>query len=182
MKLDIKHFNPCADGLAYYESQASSKEAWSRCEHGDWMLWIAMALKVDDRILVRAKALCANTVRHLMTDERSPNAIDAALRYAGGRISREELDKFAASAASAATYVVYHSTPAAGAASCAAASAARAVFSDPADSVAKHSADSAAYFASSSTFRTINLRQTADICREILTDAVMEKVKQFNHN
>ena len=111
MKPDIKRFDPCDNGLEYYESKASFEEAWHDCERGDWMLWIAAKLKIDDRTLTKAKALCANTVRRLMTDPRSTGAIDAALRYADGGISREELDKYASAARyaadAAARYAAY---------------------------------------------------------------------------
>jgi hypothetical protein len=84
-------FNPCREGLKYYKSKASFEEAWNDCERGEWMLWMAAKLKVDDRTLTWAKALFANTVRHLMKDFRSIATVDATLRYADGGISREEL-------------------------------------------------------------------------------------------
>jgi hypothetical protein len=108
------------------------------------MLWIAVRLGVDDRTLAKAKVLCANTVLHLMKDKRSTAAIDAALRYADGEISQEELDMYA-SAAAANTAVAANTVAAADAA--------------------------AARFA--------NCRQIAAICREVLTEAVFEKVREF---
>jgi hypothetical protein len=79
-KIDITRFSPCDEGREYYESKASFKEAWNDCEHGDWLLWIAAKLEIDRKLLVKAAALCANTVRHLMEDKRSTDAIDACLR------------------------------------------------------------------------------------------------------
>jgi hypothetical protein len=92
MKPDIKQFNPDEELLKYYESKASFEDAWNDCERGDWMLRIAISLKVEDRVLTKAKALCANTIRYLMKELWSTNAVDAALRYADGEISRKELD------------------------------------------------------------------------------------------
>ena len=97
-KTDLTPFKPCREGLDYYNRKSSFEEAWRDCERGDWMLWIAKKSGIDDRLLTRAKALCANTVRHLMTDKRSTAAVDAALRYAAGEISRDELDGYAAHA------------------------------------------------------------------------------------
>jgi hypothetical protein len=94
-KFSIRRFNPCNDGLTYYKSKSSFEEAWNDCPRGDWMLWIAFKLGVDDRTLTKAKALCANTVRHLMKDKRNTDALDAALRYAEGKISRKELEEYA---------------------------------------------------------------------------------------
>jgi hypothetical protein len=173
-RFDIKQFIPCEEGLEYYESKPSFEEAWRECERGDWMLWMAKMLGVDSRTLTRAKALCASTVRHLMTYKRSTDAIDAALRYADGEISREELDGYARATAyaddAAAAYAAYADDAAAAAAAYAddAAAAAAAAAAAYADAAAVYAADAAA----------ANQRQTADICREVLTDAVFEKVNQ----
>ncbi|MDR0681626.1 MAG: hypothetical protein LBG15_07255, partial [Dysgonamonadaceae bacterium] len=166
MKPNIKPFRPCSDGLEYYESKASFEEAWRDCPRGDWMLWMADRLEIDDRTLTRAKALCANTVRHLMKDKRSTDAVDAALRYADGEIGREELGGYAAAANNVLTYDAY-ANPYANA-SFSAYYAVRAVF----PSNAAIYADDASYYA---TKRTSNQLVTANICREVLTEAVMEK-------
>jgi hypothetical protein len=47
-KLDIRQFNPCKEGLRYYESKASFKEAWLDCENHEWMIWIAKKLGVEN--------------------------------------------------------------------------------------------------------------------------------------
>jgi hypothetical protein len=155
MKLDIKQFHPCGEGLEYYETNSSFEEAWNDCERGDWMLWIAKKLEVDDRLLTKAKALCANTVRHLMKDIRSTAAIDAALRYANGEISRKELDEYSAYAAYDAAYDAAY---------------------------AAYAAADAAYAAADADTLKSNLHQTAGICREVLTEAVFGKVKEMTTN
>jgi hypothetical protein len=88
MKLNIKQFDPSPEDLAYYESKTCFEEAWQDSLNGEWMLWIAVKLGVSDRVLTLAKALCANTVRHLMLDKRSTDAVDAAIRYFNNDISR----------------------------------------------------------------------------------------------
>jgi hypothetical protein len=57
-RLDIGQFNPCKNGLEYYESKASFKEAWNDCKNGSWMLWMAKKLEIDAQILSRARILC----------------------------------------------------------------------------------------------------------------------------
>jgi hypothetical protein len=182
-EIDIRRFCPCESGLEYYESKSSFKEAWMDCQRGDWMLWIACKLGVDDRVLTKAKALCANTVRYLMKDKRSTDAIDAALLYAEGKISRAELDAYAnavyeayeaARASSAASYAASAASYAAYAAARAydaayAASAAAAAYAD--DAAAADDDDDAAYAAA----RAAVSQQAADLCREILTHEVMKK-------
>ena len=73
----------------------------AECHRGDWLLWLAKKCGVELQPLTLAKGHCANTVRHLMTDERSLKAVDVAILFGEGRATREELDD-AASAAYAA--------------------------------------------------------------------------------
>jgi hypothetical protein len=86
------------------------EQAYNDCERGDWLLWLYastadLTIDANHRLLTLAKAKCANTVRHLMKDERSTKAVDIAIAYGEGRATREELaaDAYAAAAA-AATY------------------------------------------------------------------------------
>jgi len=129
----------------------TAKEIIDTCHRGDWLLWLADKLKVDDRPFTLAKGHCANTVRHLMKDDRSIKAVDAAIAYGNGEVSKEEL-KNAASAA----YAAY----AASADSYAAAASAYAA-SYAADAAASYAADAAAS-------RKSNQLETADICRKYL--------------
>jgi hypothetical protein len=200
-KFDITRFYPCDEGMEYYESKASFKEAWNDCKRGDWMLWIAAKLEIDRKLIVKAAALCANTVRHLMKDKRSTDAIDACLRYAAGEIGKSELENYAAAAYSAyaAEYAAYAAEYADRAAYSAADSAYDSAYYAPeaarAAYAARDAADAAgaaasysAYFdnsvaasaaAHASAARTANRLLTANICREQLTEAVMEKVRNI---
>lgn len=71
------------------------EEIVSTCHRGDWLLWLAKKVDVDLRLRTLAKGHCANTVRHLMTDERSLNAVDVAIAFGEGKATREELDAVA---------------------------------------------------------------------------------------
>ena len=140
----------------------------TECHRGDWLLWLAKKCGVELQPLTLAKAHCANTVRHLMTDERSIKAVDVAIAFGEGRATRDELDTaadaaaaFAAHAAAAAAAAFATSTDAAAAAYAAAAASARA------DAYAAANAAAAA-----------NRRQTADICRQYIGDLILEKVNQ----
>jgi hypothetical protein len=188
MKLDIKQFNPGEELLEYFESKASFEEAWNDCEQGDWMLRLACCMEVDDRLLAGAKALCAGTVRQWMEDGRSVSAIETALRYASGETSRGELDLFVPDATIAAYSAInlafahrhgpdlIRYTVACEAAL--AASSAVMTSSPVLSSVATHAAD-AVYYAAGDTYSVVNRRQTAGICREALTEAVMERAKEL---
>jgi hypothetical protein len=141
-----------------------------------------------------------------MTDSRSTDAIDAALRYADGEITRDELtdaanaarvafnlckvpiyenDTLYAAAAAAASNAAAAASAAASAANTSigtifaayAAANAAAAAADAAFSVA-----AAAAAAAEESARSANRLQTANICREILTGAIMEKVKRLSKN
>jgi hypothetical protein len=185
-KIDINRFDPCYEGREYYKSKASFEEAWNDCGRGDWMLWIAARLEIDRRLLVKAAALCAGTVRHLMKDKRSTDAIDACFRYAAGEIDDNELGKYASAAdsvtnvstdAARSAYYAAYAAYAAYYAAYAAADAAR----DAAAADAAYSDTDAALVAlvAASAARAANRLLTANICREQLTQAVMEKVKNY---
>jgi hypothetical protein len=184
-KFNITRFSPCYEGREYYESKASFEKAWNDCKRGDWMLWIAAKLEIDRKLIVKAAALCANTVRHLMEDKRSTDAVDACFRYAAGEIGESEMIEYARAAAYADSSSATYASAAADAAADAAAAAARAYYSSAsAACAADEAADAADYAADTADTAdyTANLRQTANICLEVLTQAVMEKVNILESN
>ena len=197
MKYDITQLGiVCDEGLKYYEICKTSREAWDNCPRGDWMLWIAAKLKIDEKLIFKAKGLCAKTVEQLMKDEWSKTAVQAAFDYSDGKITEEQLrsiavadidnddgadddDPYAAAYGVAAYAVDNHECTVASTADLAAYAAAAAAYNDTiganaaktitasTDDLAADSADIA---------RKKNQKQTADICRDILTDAVFEKI------
>jgi hypothetical protein len=100
MKIErLERLHACSDAREWVKTQKSAVAAWENCERGDWMLWLAKKLSVDDRKLTMAKYHCAAQVLHLMKDPRSLAAMAASLQYANGEITREELNAYAATAA-----------------------------------------------------------------------------------
>ena len=85
------------------------EEIYNTCHRGDWLNWLFAKTNPEDvQLLTLVKGHQANTVRHLMKDERSLKAIDTAIAFGEGRATREELNNaaaaaFAASAARAAS-------------------------------------------------------------------------------
>ena len=176
------------------------------CHRGDWLLWLAKKCGVELQPLTLAKAHCSNTVRHLMTDERSIKAVDVAIAFGKGRATQDELDTAAAAAAAARADADASAAFAAAARADADASAAFAAYaaaSDDADAAAYAAAsddadaaayaafaaaayaDAAAYAAAAAAAAACasddahaNLRQTADICRKYIGDLILEKVNQ----
>ncbi|MGI9570195.1 MAG: hypothetical protein ACR2PH_10770, partial [Desulfobulbia bacterium] len=120
MKVEIEKYHPCEEALDFRKEHKTFEEAWKKCPRGDWMLWIAATLKIDHRTLTLAKAKCARTVYHLMTDKRSKKAVRVAEKYGRGEASKEELrtaaaaaDAYAAYAAAADAYAAYAAAAAA---------------------------------------------------------------------
>jgi hypothetical protein len=119
----------------------------STCHRGYWLLWLAKKVDVDLRLRTLAKGHCANTVRHLMKDDQSINAVDVAIAFGEGRATREELDAAAAAAFYAADAVAYAAT--------------------------------AATVVADAAYAALNHKETADICREYIGEALIEKVNQL---
>lgn len=136
------------------------------------MLLIAKRIDVDLNTLTLAKVRCASTVRHLMRDQRSLTALDIALKFANGEATRTELDDAATAAAAA-----YYSTPsyAYTDVSAAATAAYAAEVDNNAAVVAVYAAATSAA-AYNDDARNQNRKSTANICREVLTDAVFKKL------
>jgi len=139
------------------------------CHRGDWLLWLGQKIEIDNRKFTLAKAHCANTVRHLIKDERSLNAVDTAIKYGEGQASDEDLKNaaFAAYAAyaypDAAAYAAYVAAAAAAAAYAATAPAADAAV--------------AAYAAEKE-----NQLQTANICRQYIGELIIQRVNELINN
>jgi hypothetical protein len=203
-KIDITPLNPSPGLLACYSSNASFEDFWRGCARGDQLLWMAAQLGVDSMLLTKAAAMCANTVRHLMEDSRSAGAVDAALRYGSGEAeigeplshSRAAHAAYLEAATDAHADYADHVTRAARAATRAAAHAALAAhaanataYAEDADAYAA-ATDAAAYAAKAAAYaaksaddayaeaEAASRLQTANICREVLTEAVLEKVGQ----
>ena len=168
MKIErLERLHACSDAREWVKTQKSAVAAWENCERGDWMLWLAKKLNVDDRKLTMAKYRCASQVLHLMKDPHSLAAMAASLQYANGEITREELNAYAA-----ATYA-YAAADATYAAAAAAAYAA-------ADADATYAAAAAAAAAAATyAARSESLKRSADICRQYLTEDVLAAYKKL---
>ena len=136
-----------------WAADKSWQEIYDTCDRGDWLLWLFYHTNGDRKLLTLAKGHCANTVRHLMKDERSIKAVNIAIAYGEGRATKEEL-------AAAASYAASDAASYAAAAAYAAAYAASYAASDAASYAASDAASDAA--------RKANQRLTADICRKYL--------------
>jgi hypothetical protein len=135
------------------------------------LLWLFRKTNPDDlQLLTLAKGHCANTVRHLMKDERSIKAVDAAIAFGLSEITKDELD----AAAGYADYPYAAAAAADAAAAYAAAyAAADAAYPDDAAAYAAYAAAdaaAAAYAAAAdAAAKKENQQQTADIVRKYIS-------------
>lgn len=133
------------DPAKQWATNKSWNEIYTTCDRGNWLLWLFARTNPDDlQLLTLAAGHCANTVRHLMKDDRSLAAVDGTIAYGEGRITFEQLAVLRIAAATAAAS--HATTTAAGYAANAASYA-----------------DNAVYYAYKK-----NQRLTADICRKYL--------------
>lgn len=92
---DIRSWNPCYDPSRHLSKKWEGTTI-DILEHETIppqdKLWVVCREEVISAKTLRLFAVwCARQVQHLMTDERSINAIDVAERYANGQATDEEL-------------------------------------------------------------------------------------------
>jgi len=164
---DIEKLGACRKALEWAKDYPTLKEAWEKCERGDWMLWLVGKYLGSPRserrkILVLATCECARLALPHATkgDTRPLQAIEMTERWASGeQVSIEDIMRVADAA-----YAAYAATNAAYAADAAYAAAHA--------SYAAYAADAAraAAHASYATY-TAALKQCAGIVRKYYPDA-----------
>ena len=176
--------NACEEAIKWAEGK-SWEEVYKECHRGDWLLWLFQKVNPDDlQLLTLVKGHCANTVRYLMKDKRSKEAVDIAIKFGEGKATMESLNSNYITAYAA--YTVYadyytsavHPSDAADAAS----ATYDAVYTASAAYDAVYQAAYAAFdppFASPapSVAGNRNRLQTADICRKYLPIEVQSFLK-----
>ena len=88
----LQNLNAC-DKAKIWAKDKTWKEIYHTCCRGDWLLWLFQRTNPNDlQILALAKGYCAQTVLHLMIDQRSKDAVQAAIDFGNGKITIEELN------------------------------------------------------------------------------------------
>ena len=156
----LSYADACAEACDWAKDK-SWEEVYATCHRGDWLCWLyARTNPSDIRVLTLVKGLQVNEIRHLMSDNRSLAAVDAAIAYGRGQINEKQL--LAAADAAYAAYAAYASAAADAASAAAAAYAASAA----AAYAASASADAAYVAADADDVYVKSLRRSADIFRE----------------
>jgi hypothetical protein len=166
MKSKLIELNACSEALEW-AGDKTWEEIYNTCHRGDWLLWLFAKTNPDDlRLLTLAKAHCANTVRHLMTDERSTNAVDVAIAFGEGRATIEEFNS-AYNAATAAYHAAYDACTYTAVFAAAAVAASASASAYVVAAVAATAAVAVAAGASAAAKKE-NQKLTADVCRKYL--------------
>ena len=102
-----KHY-ACSDGAEFAMRHETMIAVWDNCPKVDWMIWIMdrLEIKMDDKKARLFACWCVQEtpladgrkVWDLLTDERSRNAVNVALRFARDESNQVELDAARAAA------------------------------------------------------------------------------------
>jgi hypothetical protein len=107
----IRQHNPCSEGWRTLLSSLGKTGADDdplplvtilQSNGLDDTLWCLRTITGHDKEITRFALACAQEVKHLMTDQRSLDALDAVERHLESPLSREELDQVVAAAWAAA--------------------------------------------------------------------------------
>jgi hypothetical protein len=115
MKIPEKLQLACSEGQEFIKGHNTLKDAWENCNNPSWMFWAIRQLKYDNHkqfILLSCKIACDTPLAdgqytyELLTDKISRDAIEAAIMYAHGKITLEDMKVFANAASAAASAVI----------------------------------------------------------------------------
>ena len=187
MKELLIKLNACNEAIEW-AGDRTIEEIVKDCDRGDWLLKLAKKIDIELQPLTLAKGHCANTVRHLMKNERSIKAVDMAIAFGEGRATMEELNNAAdAAIVGDASYAAYAADIVmdaddvydAGATAAYAANAANA-----ASYAASYAAADAAYaaYAAAAAYAAEkqNQKETAEICRKYIGQLIIDKCNELN--
>jgi hypothetical protein len=92
LQTKLTELHACTDAKKFCEDK-TLQQAWDECTTPNWMLWLIYNAKTNatDKHLRLIAVKCARDVQHLMTDQRSLNALDVTERFANGEATQEEL-------------------------------------------------------------------------------------------
>jgi hypothetical protein len=180
MKELLIKLNACDEAIEW-AGDRTIEEIVKDCDRGDWLLWLAKKIDIELQPLTLAKGHCANTVRHLMENERSIKAVDMAIAFGEGKATMKELNNAANAAADAAYDAVFY------AATLYATIVADAAIVGDASYAAYAAATAAACAAGDAAYTTAayaakkqNQKETAEICRKYIGQLIIDKCNELN--
>jgi hypothetical protein len=93
MKEILNNLNACDEAMEWAKTvNYDWPRIYNECERGDWLLWLHNRTnKTDFKQRTLVKGLVSKTVEHIMKDQRSKDAVKAAIDFGNGLISVKEL-------------------------------------------------------------------------------------------
>ena len=108
----ILALGPCYNGRRWLMENAykSTYNLWRGCQHGDWLLWLAVRLKLDCKVIALAACDCAEAaLKYVPEHEHRPRvAIETTRNWCVGEATLGQV-RNAAAAADAASADAYAS-------------------------------------------------------------------------
>ncbi len=80
----LNRLKACKPALKWARTQDNPLDAWITCPRGDWLLWLALKLGVERRVVVQAACACARLALPFSEDERPLRAILLTERWLAG--------------------------------------------------------------------------------------------------
>jgi hypothetical protein len=172
-------------GRDFLSSCVTIKEAWETCKNSSWMFWAIRKLEYDNikQLILLSCEIVQNTpigdgryTAELLTDQRSRDGIAAAIKFAHGKITIEEMRVFADAANVAAATAAISATAAYYATYCAAyyATYCAAYYASYDASNAAATAASTARSAAKSAYYAANSAAAADAASAAICDMIRE--------
>jgi len=180
--LDKYHFEACQDAITWLEDR-TIEQVMIDIHRGDWLLWLAYKLGVDEKLLTLVMGKWAETCIDLMQNKISTNAVKACIDYGNGLISKENLEA-AAYQARKAVASSDRETGANAVAAAAAHIAFHAASKYECDRNYNHDYDYCTTYGSTLTLydhgaRMKNDKQRTDIAKELLGQLIIDKVNEL---
>jgi hypothetical protein len=94
----LKRLGACRKGLEWAAHHDDLLDAWWACPRGDWLLWLAVKLGLERRIVVFAACEVARLALPFTDDERPRTAIILAEQLASGDRAVDMVDVLVAAA------------------------------------------------------------------------------------
>ena len=148
LETKLNTIDACGEAIDWASTQKGSfQKSWDKCPRGDWLLWLLVRSKSDNKKIVLASCKIARTVlKYIPTVEKRPLvAIQTAEAWVRGEATLEEVREASSSSASSAVYAAQANAAYYAAYASAAASADAAYYAAYASAAA--SADAAYYAA-----------------------------------
>ena len=94
----LNEYQACQHSILWAQ-EMSIEEIVKKCYRGDWLLWLGKKIDLPIKDLTLAKGKCAETVIHIMKDERSKKAVKNSIKFGKGKLTIIELEKSFSAAA-----------------------------------------------------------------------------------